>query len=329
MQKTLLGLAFATALSATATASDSSWLALDQEISNLSTTVVADHGFGVSGFMTTVFDSNSDSDTQGWSFEAIRLNFTGSVEGIDVKVSGDMAGGTLDLRDAYAAFDVADGINLRIGQGKIPFLYSFNVSGGSQLFIDRTENGQTSTRDRGAMFSGALGDMGSWAAGIFNGADGTTEEHRMTARASFDVMGGGAFGKHEGGVDFFGAEGTHASVAVAMDDDEDAGGDSRVAFELAATMSNFWLHIDMVDSDANDNAPMGITASYMFQEDVELAFRMEDRDDAADSSAMTIGANYYQALPHTVKWHLQYRSISSDVDADETDTISLGLTVNL
>ena len=151
----------------------------------------------------------------------------------------------------------------------------------------------------------------------------------MAARASFDVMGDGAFGKHEGGVDFFGSDETHVSVAVAMNDDEDAGGDSLMAFEAAAAMSNFWLHVDFVDADNADISPMGITASYMFQEDVEVALRMEDHDDAADTSTMTIGANYYQVLPHAVKWSLHFQSVSSDNSALETDSVGVGLTVNV
>ena len=343
MQKTLLGLAVATALSSTAVANtDNSWLALDQEISNLSTTVVDNHGVEVSGILRTLYVNQSDNDTGGWDFNDIRINFKAQVEDVSVKVSTDLASGTAVLKDAYARWSVADGIDLTIGQFKNPFLYSVSVSAGSQLFLNRTFNATAysglnsvaSSRDKGVMASGAIGEMGTWAVGVFNGGDldlpgtGPGDEHRLTGRVAFDVVGGSAFGKHEGGVDFYGSDETHVSVAVGYDDDEDTGSDTRMAVEAAASMANIWLHLDWVDWDLADQAPMGITASYMVQEDVEVAIRFEDVDDADDTTFMTVGANYYMALPHAVKWSLNYLDSSSDDPAFDTDAIALGLTIN-
>ncbi|MDF1801112.1 MAG: hypothetical protein P1V81_18235 [Planctomycetota bacterium] len=341
MQKNLLGLAIATALSSTAVANtDNSWLALDQEISNLSTNVVNDSGVAVSGFFTTYYESNSDTDTGGWELGYVRLNFKAQVEDFKVKVSTDLASGTASLKDAYVRWSVADDVDVTVGQFKRPFLYGYNVGGGSQLFLMRSANAQNEVRDRGFMVNGGLGDIGTWAIAAQNGADGVTDEHHFTARVVADVMGEGAFGKHEGGVDFFGAEGTHASVAVAFGQENDAVEDyQKLGIEAAIAVANFWAMVDMVDwsvdgtgltggGPADGEAPMGITLAYMFQEDVEVALRMDDLDNTVDTSIMTIGANYYQHLPHTVKWSLNFESVSSDTAALETDTIRLGMTLS-
>lgn len=341
MQKTLLGLAIATALSSTAVANtDNSWLALDQEISNLSTTVVDNHGVAVSGFLSTYYGSNSDTDEGGWTWEAARLNFKVQVEDFKVKVSTDLKSGTATLKDAYVRWAVADDVDVTVGTFKRPFLYGYNVSGANQLFLMRSANAQNEVRDTGFMVSGGLGDIGTWAVAAQNGADGVTDEHHFSARVVADVMGEGAFGKHEGGVDFFGADGTHASVAIAIGQENDTVEDyQKLGIEAAIAVANFWAAVDMVDwtvdgtgltagGPADGEAPLGITLAYMFQEDVEVALRMDDLDRTDDTSIMTIGANYYQHLPHTVKWSLNFESVSSDTTALETDTIRLGMTLS-
>ena len=58
---------------------------LDQEIASLSTNAAAEGGVTVSGNIANFLTIDSDTDTAGWAFESVRLNFKAKYEQFGIK----------------------------------------------------------------------------------------------------------------------------------------------------------------------------------------------------------------------------------------------------
>jgi hypothetical protein len=59
----------------------------------------------------------------------------------------------------------------------------------------------------------------------------------------------------------------------------------------------------------------------------EGAIRYEDRDDADNTTDISLAVNYYVS-GHDIKWTVQYDTFDSDDSALELDALSLGLAVS-
>ncbi len=332
MNKFILGTLAATLVSTSAFATESDWSGLDREIEALSSTLApAEGGAKVSGWIHVRWDSSSDfligtEDQSGAAFTSIRLNFTGSVADYGYKVSADLASGTAMLRDAFVDWKFTDNLKGRIGQFKMPFLRSGLCGVTTRLFV-RPTNIAVTTRDAGLMVSGNF-DMLSFAAAVQNGTDGQADEYRTTFRVAADLMGEGAGIKCEGA--YGASEGMNVSAAVAFTDDGGVAAPAdevtRTAFEVYMTNGPWAAAAEMVDNDTNigDNSPWDATVSFMFNDDYEAAVRWEDRDDAGDTTDLTVGINKYLS-GHSLKWMLNYRATDSDMVALDGDEISLAL----
>lgn len=346
MQKIFMGLAASALVAATASANtDSSWMQLDSEISQLSSTVASDGGMGVSGYIADWYSNTSDTtpNTSGWDFKSLRLTFKGKVEDMSVKVSTSLKSGTAALKDGYVAWEVMDGLDLKVGQFKRPFSWNFTTSSSRLLFYDNTMNAENEARDTGFMLSGKAGDdMLTWQAAMTNGDDGTGDNQRYTVRLAADVAGKGAFNKHEGAID--GGDDLDASLGIAYATDEsDTTGYDKVGFEGALTSGGFFASFDVVDwspdaagtvfdddtgIDLDNTTPWSITGSYLLDDNMEVAARYEDFDDTASTNRTTVGFNFYQVLPHKAKWMINYQSLTSDTAALERDIIRVGLVLS-
>jgi hypothetical protein len=79
-----------------------------------------------------------------------------------------------------------------------------------------------------------------------------------------------------------------------------------------------------------DATPFNVAAS--FRRDArrlpELAVRYEDFDDSDNTTAITIGANWY-LQGHAAKWQANYVTVAADTSANEFDLIQVGLTVSI
>ena len=181
--------------------------------------------------------------------------------------------------------------------------------------------------------SGAF-DQIQWAIGVQDGSDGDTDEYRMSLHASIDLMGDALTGSlDESGVE--GAVGYNDSpsirAGIGFSDDGNVDDGDAMAIEVNGGTSVYSFGVDMVSygEGAGDNSPMSISGTYMLTPNTwELGVRFNDMDDAAETSDITIAANHYMGAegnPHGLKWTFQYNTVSSDSDALETDTLSIGL----
>lgn len=310
------------------------WASLDQEINNLNASLTAQNATGpkLGGWVRSRFSDVSDDvggDTQGFSFDAIRLEISGDA-GSDYgyKVSFDLESGAAELKDAYATFKLGDMATGKMGQFKANFLRSSTVANNRLVLLDRTNLGSNALwndRDIGLALMGNFETIG-WSLSAQNGDDGLADEYKFTAKITADLMGGGV-GKAEGA---YGAnDGTAFTAGLAWLDDGSFDAGTAIGAEVALTMGGFSAAAEMVDldEDIGDNTPWDVTASYLFTQNWEAAVRYEDRDDTDETTDMTVGVNYYIS-GHDIKWTLQYDTTDSDNAALEIDAISLGLGVS-
>ena len=355
MQNKLIGLAvlpLVSLLAPLAGANEASWLELDKDIASLSTTaVVAGEGMAVSGFLKSYYMSDSDTNTGEWGFDSVRVNLKANFEDIAVKISWDMKDNQLALKDAHASWKTKDGMTVTFGKFKRPFLHSFAISKSKRLFIASTANASNEERDNGVKLSGDISDTGTWQIAVTNGyIDPANEdlyrgrdEMYYTARAAFTLMGDGGFNSLEGGRG--NTEGTNASfgISFAEENGTDIEG-HKLGIELAANKDAFYFHLDIVEYDDNftspltgmdstlgtalkDTNPMGITASYMLADDMEIALRREEFNDNDDSVRLSVAFNYYSILPNKMMWQINCSDVSSDDPALEGELIQVGLTL--
>ena len=356
MQNKLIGLAIVSLLAPLAGANEASWLELDKDIASLSTTaVVAGEGMAVSGFLKSYYMSDSDTNTGEWGFDSVRVNLKANFEDIAVKISWDMKDNQLALKDAHASWKTKDGMTVTFGKFKRPFLHSFAISKSKRLFIASTANASNEERDNGVKLSGDISDTGTWQIAVTNGfidpapAPGDEDLYRgrdemyYTARAAFTLMGDGGFNSLEGGRG--NTEGTNASfgISFAEENGTDIEG-HKLGIELAANKDAFYFHLDIVEYDDNftspltgmdstlgtalkDTNPMGITASYMLADDMEIALRREEFNDNDDSVRLSVAFNYYSILPNKMMWQINCSDVSSDDPALEGELIQVGLTL--
>ncbi len=309
-------------------AADTGWASLDQEISGLSSSLSAQNAGGpkVGGWVITSVNSNSDNDILGFDLNEVRLHVTGDVSNdYSYKVSFEFEDGDAVLKDAYLKWKLMDNVSGTMGQFYVPTFRSATSDETKLLFLNRTLNGQTlNLRDQGLMVGGSF-EMLNFGVAVQDGADGDTDELRITLNVTADVMGKGA-----GGVEgaYGAAEGTNLSVGGFYHMDDGFGVDGFDVFGVEAyfTMGALAVAAEFGDYDALDQSPYSVTASYLFTEMYEAALRYEDRDDAADTTDISAGVNRYSA-GHNLKWTAQYVTTSSDDANLETDTISVGATL--
>jgi hypothetical protein len=232
------------------------------------------------------------------------------------------------------------------GRFQSPLYWNGLVDPRHQLFVLRTASdefwigGRPAQLDDnfGVMLNGAFDRLHWWLA-VQNGVDGTGDEHALTARARFDVLGNGV-GMIEGA---YGApDEATLSVGAGWYDDGgalDGGGNSAdgdcLAFDAQYANGRWAMNAEMLDYGQNavnvfdvpDSTPWAVALSYMLQPDKwELAARYQDVDSPTNLADITVGVNYY-VVGHDVKWQLNVVDTTSDNDIEETTSIALALTI--
>jgi hypothetical protein len=126
-------------------------------------------------------DVKNGQDTNNFRVKQARFYFMGKafVEGFTYKFQWEGAGSGVTLRDAYGNYEIAEGIQVRFGQFKVPYSRQELTSSGKLEFMNRSIVVQVFApgRDIGVMGwdEVAFGDSDmtlEWAFGLFNG-DGT------------------------------------------------------------------------------------------------------------------------------------------------------------
>jgi hypothetical protein len=347
------------------------WSGLDREIEKLGSSIpAAGTGFAVSGFVRSRFAYSSDVDTSaaagsqdlsGFSIDNARVYLSGSAGDYGVFISADGASAAQPqgsaLLDAYGTFPIFEQVSGRMGQFRLPFLWSSLIEDNNLLFLDRSFNGQTwYVRDQGIQLNGNWEQLSWWLA-LMNGADSVSEDFQWTARVAFNALGPG-IGMQEGA--YGASDESNLTVGVAYTDDSAASPtlprDAALAIDAGFTHGPFSVHGEVVDYDDNQapafnintstgvvnsggpgsntvtgsETPWSVLVGYMITpNEYEIAARYQDLDDNDDSTEWGIAVNRY-VQGHNAKWTLQYTSFDSDVTPDlDCDTIALGLTVGV
>lgn len=309
------------------------WLGLDQEISNLTSSLSAQGGGVDVGalirssylYAEDTLGLTSPEDTGGFIFQDVDIWLEGEVGDYEWRINMDLdgasgfsggppgsasattpaweagTGGSAVLEDAYATWNASDNFGITWGQFKAPVTMSTSIDPERMAFVDRTAIGQVFDGwQLGAMIHGEQEGFG-WFVAIQNGADGINDEYRISGRAEFTI------GDHESGV-------TRNGGAVAGGSDELAGtagvffvqddglGDAVpdntiIGLDAAGTMGPFSIHAEVADfdTDIGDNTPFSFAFGYLFSDQWHGAVRFQDLDDAgSDASIFSIAATWLQ-----------------------------------
>lgn len=335
------------------------WSSLDQELNNLSASITAQNqgGTKIGGWVISSFRSSSDltaggNDLQGFQLDGARLEFTGDAgSDYSYKISAELNGGTAALRDAFAKFKIAEGINGKMGRYKTAFFQSALIQEPKLLFLERSGLGDVfSRRDLGFELSGEFDPNNAnairWWVGAQNGTDGQGDEHLFSARVRASLMGAGP-GMVEGA--YGSTDDTNLAASVAWQDDGNLDDGMVIGFEVQLTSGPFSVAGEIADfdkgtagafgitnpvlsqwgvvgTDVADTTPWDIVGSYAFTDQYEAALRYQDMDDDEDTTAWTLGVNRY-VQNHDIHWTVQYEQISTDNASGDIDVLGVGLTV--
>jgi hypothetical protein len=300
--------------STTSFANGGSWLELDQDIASLSSTINMEGGAEVGGLLRS---SYRDGGAVGnFGFEDVNIHVGGSLEEFTWRVSADLVGG-LTLDDANVSWNQSENLSITWGQQKLPMYRSSSMDQESMLFIDRSLIGAAhDIYDMGVSVSGSNSGL-DWTLAAVNGS--VTDELIMFAHVDY-AIGNGACGCCEGSL--HAGEGMDGTLGISYSDEQDDSIDAIVGIDLAMAMGQFSLAAELEDQGDTGDSPSAFTIGYLFADNMEAAFRHEDRDDAGDNGRDTFGLNYYMH-GHNAKWAINY--IDDDLAADEV--IAIGLTV--
>ncbi len=356
MNKFVLGALALTMATTPALATETSWSATDRDLAGLSTSLTQGAtGVSVSGFLRSSYASSSDiqvgtDDLGGFSIDDAQIWVNGSIGDFSVVVQseassssntiGDVGGtGALSLLDAYASWKATEQLKVQLGQFRPAFLGSSLRNENNLLFINRSALGaEFAFRDQGLQLSGAFG-MLNFAVYAQNGSDGAAKEMSYGFRVEATPM--GTASNNEG---VLGAA-DNASLTVGLGyltNDGAVSDDISLGIDANFTMGVFGVSAEIVDLDkgatlslpggvgvVSDATPFNAAASFAVMPDqLELAVRYEDFDDSDNTTAITIGANWY-LQGHAAKWQANYVTVAADTSANEFDLIQVGLTVSI
>ena len=354
MNKFVFGaLAFTTA-SGLGFANGEDWLSLDREIESLTSGLAqSGSGFSLDGWIKTSYATSSDvaiapsgNDLGGFSMDSIRLNLNGSLGDFDVHValegSSDIGFGILGgvggasgvgVIDAYTSFSITDQVAAQVGFFRPPFLNDSLRDENEFLFIDRTVQGDVwAFRDHGVLFSFAFDQFNAWL-GVQNGTDAQGDELAIMGRVEFNAMGNGASATE--GAYGSGSDENSLNLGVGYYDDGQIDDGTGLSFDVDYSHGPLYAAATLADYDdglstaIGGETPYDVTVSYMVAPDEwEVAARWEDFDDSADTTAITLGVNYY-VEGHDMKWQLNYSSTDSDSSANEADVIAVAMLVSV
>ena len=335
MMKIVLGALALTAATTPALATETSWSTTDRDLASLSSSLTQGaSGVSVSGFLRSSYVGWSDEDVGGFSIDDAQIWVNGTVGDFGVVVQTEASDsdnlpfqtgalGDLSVLDAYVTWNATEMIKVQMGQFRPAVLASSLGNENNLLFINRSILGSNfAYRDQGVQVSGSFG-MVNVAVYAQNGADGVGDDLSIGARATATIM--GTASNNEGAL---GASGDPSlTVGLGFTDDKGLLGSEVIALDAAFTMGALGISAEIVDVDVQNNTPFNVAGSFVVMPDqLELALRYEDADNAINENTITFGANWY-LQGHAAKWQFNY--ITLDSDAGDTDHFQVGLTVSM
>lgn len=122
----------------------------------------------------------ADGDDHGFQIRRTKLNFSGHVEAAgkwdyEVVLAVDRTNGSVEAEDVVIARKLADGVKLKFGKFKLPFLREELTSSKRQLAVDRSSVTEFFTLDRSEQVALELTPMDNVKA-VFSFNDGSDEE---------------------------------------------------------------------------------------------------------------------------------------------------------
>ncbi len=344
-----------TPAAAAETPSPADWLDLDAEIETLAASLDAPGTPGRIGgrLMSSYFSSRdphlwTDFDNEhasGVILHSARLEFTGEAGEFSYVLSGDGAGGTMSLVDAYVEHQFSNNTSGTIGRFKQPVLQAGMVKSDKRLFWDRENNGvHTAGRDLGLKVNGDYGQFHA-AVGVMNGVNSVRSKGLVSGRLEYDLL-GEPFDEFEGG--YRSAEGTNLGLSASIADDGGVSNGLFTAYEFEITQGGFFLGASVISYDQYfdmkggfeeglavdqilgtsraNTSPFTVTSSLLFASDrYELAGRVEIFDDKMNTSRTTFSLSIYDEIfGHRSRILLDYSDVSSDERSYEGDKIEVG-----
>lgn len=343
----------ATALSLTGAASANDWSAIDLDLEAMASGLQEGGGGAtISGVVDAYINQSGDAiqlpggpgvggapDVLGFSTPNVRLRANGSNAGYGFNIEYDVRNSA--VLDANVTFPIGD-ITGTMGWFRAPLASSGLRNVDDQFFVNRSIIGNaTSARQAGAMLNGAFEDQLDWWLAVQNGTDGLTDEHQISARASFNFMGNG-LGATEGA--YGGSEDMNGTVSVSFGDDGGFADGGYFGIDAGVATGDYWASIEFADFDAGytgtgselpgqniitgDQTPMVLAGGWMLTpNEWEIGARFTDHDDAGDTTTIDIGVNHYNS-GHDVKWTIQLTSGDSDNAAFDGTAITAGVQVS-
>ncbi len=291
-------------------------------------------------------------DLGGFSIDDAQIWINGTVGDFSVVIQAEASSssntidsdagtlGNLNILDAYAAWNATEMIKIQMGQFRPAFLGSSALNENQLLFINRSSLGAAyAFRDEGIQASGAFG-MINVAVYAQNGeGNGAATDLAYGFRASATIM--GTASANEGALGASGDPSLTVGLGYLTNDGAIAD-DVQMGIDAAFTMGALSVAAEIVDLDkgatlvipnsaavSTDATPFNVTGSFVVMPDqLEAAVRFEDFDDANNTTAITVGANWY-LQGHAAKWQVNYMTTSSDAAATEFDAFQVGLTVSM
>ncbi|MGP1309520.1 MAG: porin [Phycisphaerales bacterium] len=264
-------------------------------------------------------DESDDDNTLGFQTRRTKLWFEGHIfdPNLYYKVQGafERNGGDFILEDAYVGYKFENGLDLRWGQFKSPFLREELVSSSRQLTVDRSNVNEFFNQDRSQGVQVAWEGEQFRAAGMFSDGfrsantdfNADPADFALTGRVEFLAMGDWSQFR-----DFTSWRGSSNALMIGgaihwESDSEEINNvvDDFFAYTLDASWeSDGWnLYGAFVGSETNSDLPGGDLSPWGFvlqggvfvAEDWELFARYDytDGDTLDEFSEITFGVNYY------------------------------------
>jgi len=322
---------------------DEGWLDLDRSIAALSAQA-EDERFGWGALVRSFYAFASadltdvDDEQSGFDLDDVDLFFGMSGEELAVRVSLDGGDGELVLEDAYARWRLFEWLVLSGGQFKARVTRSGSIAPEGLLFRQRTFLGAAfDTWDDGFELGGHYDQFDYWLT-VTDAGNGQQSDHFWSVRGEWALY-DAAFDDFEGAREspnymrvLLGAY-LFEDVDQSAQDGGGLGGDVAFTYGPWALYAEWATLDDLFQRDIDvlagapltlgDGDPGSATLSRRLGEAFEAAVRMQDADDADDTTAL--GASLSWEQTRGARWVADLTSI--DGDGPEGTVFSLGLEV--
>lgn len=139
---------------------------------------------------------SSDSEDHGFQLRRVKLKFGGNVINKNLKYAVNLAmdrgDGNIFLEDAYFQYNFpeVEGLSIRGGKFKIPFLRQELISSSRLLAVERANVTEFFTQNRSiGLQVGYEHEMFKIAAGVFQGANSEVSDFNAAGNAKFNITG--------------------------------------------------------------------------------------------------------------------------------------------